>query len=542
MRRERNLLTRAALLVFVMTLILTPSVLLAVHEEDIKNLDQRLKKLEQKEEEKEKERAEGKTVDFGGFVRLRYHVSNFTNYAVLPNYDFQVLPPDKTVKDANKTANYFEQRAQLYLSPRFSDYVSGTFAFEFDYRLGDSAYGVGRNEGGGFNADQTNIETKNVLISAKVPGTNLSAVLGLQTIKDAYNGIILGWSDAGGITLNYKFQDNVDALLGFYRFWQPAARLKKSVAADFVRAEVGLSPAKDLRLGLNLYALFDRTGVDGDGALGGAAIGSTSNGFAPLSYNASTGHESLVGSTRYTMNLFLPGINFDYKLGRFKISGFAIYEAGKFDSSTEGIGDVTISSYAADLGVGTTIGPVNAKLEGIYVSGDNSGENPSVGIKKKGFYTPGSYSLAGAWMGLTGMKILFPDIDGTNQDQYLVYDVTNTLEQKPLGVMAVMLTGDMQIAPKTTLEAGIGTLSSAVKRAVNNKRYMATEINAGIHHQIYKPLSVGIVGAYAWVGDFYKVTDAEAAAFNATKSGNPVTANREPADMWRIYTRVNYSF
>lgn len=516
------------LLSVLLLLIIMPARSFAVHEEDISDLEQRVKALEQAKE---------KTIDLGGFMRFRYHMSNFNSFGA-----GQVLPPDKSVEGQNNAANFFEGRTRLYFTTAYGDYISGTAAFELDYRAGDSAYGVGAQAGGGLEADQINLETKNLNVTAKLPGTNLSGTFGLQNIVDPYGGLLLGWADAAGVTLNYKAASNVNTLLGFYRFWQPTAKLKNSAAADFIRGEVAYTASKELNLGFNLYALLDRTGVGGNGVLGGSPVGSTSNGFAPLSYNVSTGYESLVGNTDYTFNLALPGVNFAYKAGGFTLDGFFIYETGKFDSRTQGIDSVTVNSYAANLGASTKVGPFNLKLSGLYVSGDNSNTDPSIGIKKRGFYTPGSWSLAAAWNGLTGMKILFPDIDATNQDQYLVYDVTNTLEQKPLGVRAVMITGNAPLAKNVMFEGGLGTLSSAKDRVVNNNSYMATEVNAGVHYTPYKSFSIGVVGAYAWVGNFYTVTDQEAAAFNATKTGNPVAPNRDPADMWRIYIRTNYSF
>lgn len=538
---KNNVKMSLLLMLLAVALLIGPPSAMGAHEQDIADLQQKVKALEAAQAAKAQD---GKAVDFGGFIRTRMHLSNFTTYS--SNGDFQTLPFDRSVKDANNSANYFEQRARLYITPKLNDYLSGTFAFEIDFRAGDSAYAVGRNSGGGLEADQTNFETKNLFITAKVPGTNLTTILGLQNLKDAYNGILLGWADATGATLNYKAANNVSTVLGWYRFWQPASRLKKSVAADFWRGEVAYSPTKDLDLGFNLYALSDRSGAGASGsdtgALGGPAIGSSSNGYAPLAYNASTGHESLVGDTDYTMTLWYPGINFSYRVGGYTIDGFGIYQLGQFRSASAGIDNVNIRSGAANLNVSTKIGPASVKLGGLYVSGSDSKENPSIGIKKGGFYTPGSYSLAAAWMGLTGMKIIFPDIDATNQDQYLVYDASNILEQRPLGVQAIMLTGNVPLSKKTNLELGLGTASAAEKRVVNDKKYMATEVNAGVHHALYKNMSIGLVGAYAWVGNLYKVTDAQAATYNASAPGLDVRPNRDPADMWRVYLRANYSF
>lgn len=541
---------KIAVLVVLAVAVSVPPGAFAAQDDVIKELMERINKLEKRLAEREAvepkgvaaaPKADEKKVDFGGFIRTRYHVSNALSYGA-----GQILPPDESVPDADDTANFFEQRARLYISPKLNEYVTGNFAFEINYAWGNTAYDTAFLGGGGLMSDSVNIWTKNLNVVATIPNTNLTATVGIQNLKDAYNGILLGWADAPGINLNYKVSDNLNATLGYFRFWQVpiAGGYKQSTSADFVRGEIAYSPNKDLNLGFNLYALFDRTGSEAGtaGVLGGPAIGTTRNGFAPLSYNASTGFESLVGNNVYSMNLYLPGVNFTYKRGNFDFDGFFIYEGGEYSSGTAGISDVDISSFAANLGVGTKVGPFNVKLSGLYVSGDDSDDNSSIGIKENGFYTPGSYSLAAAWMGLTGMKILFPDIDGTTQDQYLVYDVSNILEQRPLGVAALMLTGNTKLSPKTTLEAGLGVLWSAEDRRVNGENYMATEINAGVHHDVTKGLSVGLVGAVAFVGDFYDVSAAQAAAYNAATTGNPVSTNLDPADIWRFTVRANYAF
>jgi hypothetical protein len=516
---------------------LLPSVSWAVHEEDIEALQHRLETVEQALKEKK----EGLTVDFNGWLRARYHVSNFSNFTA-----GQSLPGDESVPDGNETANFAEERTLLFISPHFGENVAAQFGFTTDFMFGDEAFGVSGVGGGGLKAREVNVKTLAANLLFTVPGTNLTAKVGLQNIKDAYNGILLGWPDGSGVNLDYKASDRLKLKASWYRFWQPTGRLKANVPVDFWRGEAAYAANENLDLGFNLYYLSDKSGEDATaadpGVLGGAPIGTTHNGFAPLAYNASTGHESLVGDNQYKMYIVWPGVDFNYRINGYTIDGFLIYEGGKFTAISPGIEDVTLSSFAGNLGVATDVGATHVKLSGIYVAGDDSDKNPSIGIKKKGFYTPGSYSLSGAWMGLTGMKILFPDLDATAQDQALVYDVSNIFEQKPLGVKSLLLTSNTNLTDKVNLEAGIGTLFSDKKRSVNGKSHMGTEINAGIHYRIYKNVSVGLQTAYAWIGDFYKVTDAQAAAYNATTTGNPISALNDPADAWLVYFRSQLSF
>lgn len=516
---------------------LLPSVSWAVHEEDIQALQHRLETVEQALKEKK----EGLTVDFGGWLRARYHVSNFLNFTA-----GQSLPGDKSVPGGNDTANFAEERTLLFITPHFGDNVAAQFGFTTDFRFGDEAFGVSGVGGGGLKGREVNVKTMDANLQFRLPGTNLTARVGLQNIKDAYNGILLGWPDGSGVNVDYKASDTWNLKASWYRFWEPTGRLKANVPVDFWRGEAAYAASDALSLGFNLYYLNDKSGEDATaadpGVLGGPAIGTTHNGFAPLAYNASTGHESLLGDNQYKMYLVWPGVNFTYRVNRYTVDGFLIYEGGKFTAISPGIEDVTLSSFAGNLGVATDVGATHVKLSGIYVAGDDSNTNPSIGIKKRGFYTPGSYSLSGAWMGLTGMKILFPDIDATAQDQALVYDVSNIFEQKPLGVKSLLLTSNTNLTDKVNLEAGLGTLFSDKKRSVNGKSHMGTEINAGLHYRIYKNVSVGLQTAYAWIGDFYKVTDAQAATYNATATGNPITALNDPANAWLVYFRTQLSF
>lgn len=525
------------LLSMVLLLLVVPSMSFAEHEQDLKDLDQRLKKVEDLQTQEAEQKKEEKAVDFGGWIRLRYHVSNWNAFGA-----GQTLPGDKTVPESTKTVNFAESRAMLFINPRFGDYVSGQFGLTWDFMLGDEAFGVNGVGGGGLKGRDVNVKTIDVNMTAKLPGTNLSGTFGLQTIKDAYNGILLGWPNGAGVNLNYKLADNLNLVGSWYRFWQPVGQLRSNVMTDFWRGEVAYSPDKSLDLGFNVYYLTDSTGEKEPGALGGDPIGTIHNGFAPLSYNASTGHESLVGSNLYKMWLVWPGVNFAYRTSGLTFDGFLIYEGGKFDAISTGISSVTLSSFAANLGVGTQFGPTKVKLSGIWVGGDNGNQNPSIGIKKAGFYTPGSWSLSGAWMGLTAMKIMFPDLDATAQDQSFVYDVTNTWEQKPLGIKTILFSTDTKLTDKVNLEAGAGSLWSDKDRPVNGQSYMSTEINAGIHYKPYKQFSIGLQTAYAWVGNFFKVSDAQAAAYNAATTGNAISANRNPANQWLVYLRTNYSF
>ena len=470
-----------------------------------------------------------------GWIRIRPHVSNFASF----NFG-QVLPSDKK-GDGKNAVNFVEQRSHLYITPKLGDYFEGRFAFEIDQRWGDSAYGSGAQAGAGFNADQINIETKNVQIGFKVPESAYSGTFGLQTIKDPYNGLIMGWSDAAGITLNKTLSEASSVTLGYYRFWQPSATFKKQKEVDFIRVEFA-SNSEGLSFGVNLHGIMDNTGADGAGALGGDPYGTaTGNGYAPFSFNVSTGNESLVGSTKYTMSLWMPGVNFNAKMGGLGLEGFFVYESGSFKSSTDGVSNVSIASYAAQLGASMMMGETSLKLQGFMVSGDDSNKANGIGIKPGGFYGPGVYSFAGAWMGLTGLKIAFSDLDATNQDAALIYDPANIMEQQPLGLTVVSLTANTPLSGNSHIEAAAGMVNSAKNRVVNGANQMLTEVNAGYHYTPAPGFDIGLTLSYGIVGNFYKVTKDQADAYNKKAPGKDVSA-LDPDNMWRLTLRTNLTF
>ena len=93
------------------------------------------------------------------------------------------------VVDPTTTALYTEQRASGFLTwapPVLSGKASLTAAFEVDFAYGDQAYGNGGNVGGGFGADQVNLQTRR-LHADFYPSTAHHSVhvsVGLQFVAD----------------------------------------------------------------------------------------------------------------------------------------------------------------------------------------------------------------------------------------------------------------------------------------------------------------------------------------------------------------------
>ena len=93
--------------------------------------------------------------------------------------------------EPGRSAFYVEQRwiPVIEYSPFFMDGLASFRAqFEVDYLWGRAANASQQNEGGGFNADQVNIQTKNVNVALYPTrdANQLAIVVGTQPVYDAY--------------------------------------------------------------------------------------------------------------------------------------------------------------------------------------------------------------------------------------------------------------------------------------------------------------------------------------------------------------------
>lgn len=98
------------------------------------------------------------------------------------------------------------QRLRLQMDAVASEALSGTVYFE----IGDTSWGRAA-DGGALGADGTIVEVKRAYMDWVVPDTALSVRMGIQgvTLPNVAGGSSILDDDVAGITLSYKFNDNV---------------------------------------------------------------------------------------------------------------------------------------------------------------------------------------------------------------------------------------------------------------------------------------------------------------------------------------------
>jgi hypothetical protein len=449
--------------------------------------------------------------DLSGFFRSKGYVSNVKNYTSA-NY---VNP---TPANINPTDSYVEQRLRLKFSTG-EENVKAVLFLEQDMMWGDASGQVARNQGGAIQGDSMNLEAKNAYLWFKLPNTSADFTVGLQNVSDPYRGVFMGGADMAGAVSTFKFAPLSFRVGGFTPWERDTNQADDSLI--FI-AEAKISPTKDLNVGLNFY--FIRDGAD---ALG-AASGETS-----------TPGPSYLGGTQVVpgvTKIYMPGVNVDFNAGVVKVSGFAFAQFGDrvYDS---GAAKTKFGGYAADVRVDANVGPATVFLEGLYTSGDKPGTTDKI----EGVVVAEDFKIFSSSSQPTSfdMQILGPNGDDINTSRNLTYTTNNNratggyaMNGVRLGATFIAAGASMKFSDKMTGKVGAGYLrANQLAPAVlagtnlNLKKDMGTEVNANVNYNIMKGLDFGLYGAYAWLGDGYKV------------SGSP-----DPDNLYDVHFRLNYAF
>jgi hypothetical protein len=437
---------------------------------------------------------------------------------------------------------YIEQRwiPVIEYSPWFVDGLASFRAqFEVDFLWGRAANTLQPNEGGGFNADQVNLQTKNVNVAFypfRDP-TKLTVLLGAQPVYDTYfdptrtplNDIIrtgykltfLG-SDATGLSLFSSYKGNAKLSLLPLGTAQADKALEDDPRLKYIWLITGdysypVQPGTNV--GLSAWFLRDDTKGDAFAFEGLVKSGPSSTGLGTFTGTARFNID------RPTGTVFWLGANFhhniDFRTGRLGASGFVMYNGGQYRSSNPDTvlnPTVKISGLSANAEVlynwGRTPNDV-VTLEGMYTTGDDDLNDG----KYKGAFTLNMYGLPGAVWFNHKTLLLFPFTSTANNYTGAVTDISN----QGYGLRAAIATGAVDLIPnKLNLKLGTALASanaSPVRWAedVRRGRFIGAEVNAELKYHIRYLMTVGLHTGYMFKGSFYdgaeRVTSNPFAAF-----------------------------
>ncbi len=431
--------------------------------------------------------------------------------------------------NTGRQAYYVEQRwiPVLEYSPWFVDGLASFRAqFEVDFLWGRAANTVQPNEGGGFNADQVNIQTKNVNVAfypTKNP-TELTFLLGAQPVYDTvfdptrtplndiirtgYKLTFLG-SDATGLSVFSGYKGLAKLSLLPLGSGQPDRVFNNDPRLKYVwlaTADYAYPVAPGTNVGLSYWHLNDDTKGEAYAFEGVVKSGPGSTGLGQYTGAGGFNIERARGSVNWLGANFHH--NIDFRTGRLGASGFVMYNFGAYQSDKQDTAlnpRVDISGLSANAEVlynwGRTSGDL-LTLEGMFTTGD---DDLTDGQYKSAF-TLNQYGLPGAVWFNHKMLLLFPFTSAANNYTGAVTDISN----QGYGLQALMATASWDAIPnKLNFKLGTGFARSSVTPpeltpGVARGGTVGTEINAEVKYTIRYLMTVGLHGGYMFRGDFYE--------------------------------------
>lgn len=379
-----------------------------------------------------------------------------------------------------------------------------TAAFEIDFGWGDQAYQTGGNKGGGFGADQVNLQTRRLYATfLPVRGEHeLKVLAGLQFVADGAadphtsslerlirqgGGLGIWGSEAAGLSLYGRHRDGFGERLrwrlGAYTLVENGVGLADDLT--LCMADATLVPAWRVDLGLHGWWLKDNTGGTG-GSLG---VGP----FSQLS--ALQGGPSLAvgeGTAPDADLLWLAadlGFNRELRQGPLGARVFGLFNLGRL--YLEGVEDVAVRGHLLQgearwryaPGSGSVLG-----VQGLLSSRDGTGEGAYTGV-----LTGNSYGIVGATWASHGALLLFPDPGAINRQVAVVADLSGGGQ----GLRALTVQGGYDLVPERLTAQG--TLAMA---ATGRGEAVGRELGLGLLGRPLPLLDLGlraavVPGAYA---------------------------------------------
>ncbi|MEO1229027.1 MAG: hypothetical protein AAFZ18_08995 [Myxococcota bacterium] len=441
------------------------------------------------------------------------------------------LPAGSIVGTVPEAVFYVEQRwiPVVSFAPHFVDGLAQFNAMlEVDFSWGIQANTAQQNQGGAFNADQLNIQTKNVNV-ALYPTRNplqLSVVLGTHPIYDnvrdstrtsvfdiARTGYKLSFvgSDGTGISAFGRAGDfRGKASFVFLNAGQPRAASEGDPKFEFallgmLDAQYTLQPGT--HLGLSLWHLRDDT-----------------QGFGDLFSNivrpgpSSTGLPAYVGTPRFPINRATGWVqyagaffdhNIDFLHGPFGASGFVMMNVGEYASQAESIGEgqlgeLSVLGGAANLELMYNHGKTTRDvitLEGMFSTSDDDPTDEDY----TGAFTMNFYGLPGATWFNHKTLLLFPFTTVVSNYTGAVTDLSN----QGAGLLSGILSARMDLIPyvlNAKVGGAIGYSGAALPSLdpeVERGTFIGAEVNAELIWTVRFLMDVGLHAGYMFRGDFY---------------------------------------
>ena len=438
-----------------------------------------------------------------------------------------------TTFTSTKKSTYAEQRfiPMFTYSPRlFDGWAKIRASFELDWTWGDANYGAGGNFGGGFGADQVDMQTQNLFLELR-PRKNLFINAGLQRIFDnirvpwytftddllttGYRLAFFG-SDATGLTAHWMFDTDKRAKVGFYQLYENNVEQDDDVV--LYTAEVEKDLAIDSSAGLSFRYVRDHGNGEGGVSILGQGLNSNLSNYNGV-FNFDFGNQD------YTADVYWAGTQFHkdplLRQGDTGFSGFAVYNFGQARTATR---SVDISGFAGNLRVAHRYGNFandQVILDAIYTTGDDNNISDD---KYNGVLTGNNWTSPGAVFIGHGLYLLLPHGYVVNRFIAATIDIQNL----GYGLEAASLQVQKDLIPNKLRAKVGGGLGYASKTIPGMGSQIGTELNFNLRWTMRVFMDLELHAAYLWLGDFYDSPEVNGGL------------NERPRDPWTVFATFKW--
>lgn len=484
------------------------------------------------------------------FQFLGFFINQAVTSNIYPKNDFlkgqtvgRLFGGNTTVTSTDHRSAYVEQRYIpffIYSPKLFNGKATLRASFELDWTWGDVAYGVGGNFGGGFSADQVNLQTQNLELELN-PFAGVFVNLGLQRIFDtpynpyttsvdkmAITGYRLAYFGTDGVGVSIrKDWDYARIKVGYYKLYENYIHLDDDVTLMEITGEKDISRA--WKLGASAYYMRDRGNGDGGVSILGQGFNSllaSHNGVYRFNY----------GSAKYRSDVIWLGTffsrNAEQWLDPWTLTGFFNANVGKADtlkniavSDKEWTKATGIFGFAANLRAAYRYGQTlndNISIDITYASGDGNGLKDG---KYSGVITSNQWGAPGAIFISTGSYLLMPHGNVVNRYTPAILDISNM----GYGMTAATLNFSHGIIPhKINAKVGLATAISNVQ-PLGGGPFIGAEANGNIAYNFGPFMSLELHAAYLMLGDFY---DSRQSAYGSPVNGD---IDGRPTNPWTAF-------
>ncbi len=442
-----------------------------------------------------------------GLVQTR---SSATNIATQnPFYNGQLVGQlggtNSTVMlEEGPAAMYTELRANNFLSyapPILDGQVQLNVGFEIDFAFGDLSYGEGGNTGGGFGADQVNLQTRRLNV-AVTPNDWLKLTFGQQFVNDGVHdpasagpqdlfrsggGLMFFGSEATGVVAHGHHDTSFGTAwrwrAGAFTLSENASALQDDVA--LLVGDVQWHPANATNIGLHAWHLRDRSGGQG-GVFGLGPTSALSELQGGPRLDLREGGEGDAPSVEADLSWLSldAGYNAALSEGPLGLRALATWNLGRL--YVDGLPDVGVSGVLLDAEARFRYAPGQGsviRIEGLLSTADDA--DPS---RYTGVMTANSYGIVGAVYNTHGCVLLFPDLFSINRAVADSFDVSGA----GAGIRAV--TGSVGYDPipdRLTVQLGGGHAQ------IGSSDRSTSEVNLRVIGEPYLFMNLGVTAAYA---------------------------------------------